>query len=125
MRGDGSAGDVQVAIAFAVRECFREDEIDAVVVKDAGGIRRDDRRHHGEGDGRGEKWRERAEACTERDAETLRGTFGLDGDRSNRSAHAASTPKRDSFRYSVDGSMPRTSAARDLLPPSLCSTQRM
>ena len=37
----------------------------------------------------------------------------------------ASTPYRDSFLYNVDGSMPSTSAARVLLPPSLCSTQRM
>src|SRR5213078_4075709 len=32
---------------------------------------------------------------------------------------------RLSLRYSVEGSIPRTSAARVLLPPSLCSTQVM
>ena len=37
----------------------------------------------------------------------------------------ASTPYRESLRYSVDGSMPSTSAARDLLPLSLCSTHMM
>jgi hypothetical protein len=36
-----------------------------------------------------------------------------------------SIPYRCSLRYSVDGSMPRTSAARVLLPPSENSTQWM
>ena len=37
----------------------------------------------------------------------------------------ASTPYRVSLRYSVDGSIPSASAARDLLPLSLCSTHMM
>ena len=39
--------------------------------------------------------------------------------------HYASAPKRDSFRCSVDGSMPNVSAARVLLPASLCNTHMM
>src|SRR5262249_52875663 len=39
--------------------------------------------------------------------------------------HTLSRPYRPSLRYRVDGSMPRTSAVRDLLPPSLLRTQRM
>src|SRR5690606_6354842 len=39
--------------------------------------------------------------------------------------HPSVIPYRLSFRYSVDGSIPSTSAARALLPPSACSTHRM
>src|SRR6266568_1725831 len=50
----------------------------------------------------------------------------IDGDEDAESHASFDSPSyRLSFRYRVEGSMPRTSAARVLLPPSLWSTHVM
>src|SRR6185437_15174187 len=121
VRGGRGARKMEVAVAMPGRERLGEDDVHAVVMENAHGVRlrcppRDRRRqqrgeHHEANVGSRSRLRfHQRPRCNEL------GRYSL--------AHA-STPYRDSFRYSVDGSMPSTSAVRDLLPLSLCSTHMM
>jgi len=77
-----------------------------------------------EGTGKLQEW---AEECRQPSRHPLRRAQGdgLDGLRASYAFTSTCSSYRLSFRYSVEGSIPSTSAARVLLPPSAWSTHMM
>src|SRR6185437_14179808 len=106
MRRRRMTGHLEPAEALPRGERLGEDDVQSVVVHDSNGQPIDDREPDGQNDGTRDPRRHPLQPIGEPHGH-------------------ASTPYRDNFRYSVDGSMPSDSAARDLLPFSLWSTQRM
>src|SRR5688572_11066997 len=104
MRGGRRPWQIQVSIALPRRQRLAERDVHAIVEEDAYRPRAHRRLRDGNHDGSEQNGYEKIDA--------------------GRRRHA-STPKRASFRWSVDGSMPSTSAARVLFPPSLCNTHMM
>ena len=98
-------------VSGSLRDGFAQYHVDAVVVEDA------------EEESGGQPEHDVDDCDTQGDTSSLDRHPAYGGGRQASSSTLDGLSYRLSLRYSVEGSIPSTSAARLLLPPSTCRTQ--